>query len=148
MTAYINSLIVVTVFCELAIRLAPDTGTQKKYVVTVCSLAVLLTMIAPIKELVLGHTNIETKVTEFFSANRAETDAADELYPAAAALISYVEENFDVGEDVSLTFVTDESGGITEVQVFLPEADGKRADSVERALGGELNVQVRVFGGG
>ena len=149
MGVYINSLIAVIVTCQIVLRLSPDKDNTKKYVRLICSLAVLLTMISPLKSIILSVDDVRAHITEFFTAGEAEKSPADSFAPAAATLLSYVEENFPAaGEDISLTFVTDESDAITEVQIFLPESDARTCGEIESTLGRELSVTVRVFAGG
>lgn len=147
MTAYINSLIAVIVACQLVIKLAPDSGTSKKYVRLICSLAVLGTMIAPVKSLVLSADELYGQAAEFFSPPQKE-EKSDAFAPAATALLSYIEDTFHPRGEVRLTFITDDDERITEVQIFAPTADGQTCGRIERALGGELSVGVRVFGDG
>ena len=149
MKAYINTLTALMIVCQAVLRLAPDSGTTKKYITLVCSLAVLLTMISPIKEIVRSAPVIEKKAEELFSSENKADTTEDELSPAAATLISFIEKKFpDAGNDITLTFVTDESDKVTEVQLYMPEADQRTAERAERALAAELSVNVKVFGGG
>ena len=148
MTAYINSLISVIIVCEIVLRIAPDGGSGKKYVRIVCSLAVLLTMISPIRSLAGNAAVTEEKIADLFSPGR-QTDESDAFAPAASAIGAYIEKNHPAaGKDYSLTFVTGENGELSEVQIFLGTADGRLCAALENDLGRELGVTVRVFGGG
>lgn len=148
MNGYINSLLVMLVICMLVTKASPE-GETKKHIRLICSLAVLLTMIAPIRELVSSAAELGDKVSGFFSSE-SEADSVRDGYSAAAAtLISYIGEKYpDVGGKVTVTFVTDDDGRITEAQFFLPSAGEELCERIERELGSELTVTVNVFGGG
>lgn len=148
MTGYINSLIAVIALCALVLRLAPSSGSTGKYIKVVASLIVLATLLTPVRTLFTDAHKIGERITALFDIPRESAEKRDEYAPAAAALLSYIGEHYpEVGAGNTVTFVTDEDGNITEAQFFLPNADGRLCDRVEREIGGELSVTVKVFGG-
>ena len=147
MYGYVNTLIAVILIAEIAVCLSPDGADMKKYVRLVAALAVLLTMLSPIRTLVASIPRIAEKAEEFF----AETEAVqppDGLGEAAAVLVDYLEENYGKkAAHSTVTFVTDEKETVTEVQFFLPECDSEDGERIKAVLGRELKVKVTVFFG-
>lgn len=149
MTAYINSMLVMLVLCMLITRIAPEDSKTKNNLRLVCSLVILLTMITPIKSLISSASDIGESLSNFFTPNNVQETEGHDYSAAAATLISYIADTYpDAGNEITVTFVTDDEGRITEAQFFLPLASTELCGRIERELGRELTVTVRVFGEG
>lgn len=149
MTAYINSMLVMLVLCMLVTRTAPEDSGTKNNLRLVCSLVILLTMITPIKELISSASDIGESISGLFTRESTQQPEEDGYSAAAATLISYIADTYpDAGDKITVTFVTNDDGQITEAQFFLPQASAELCERIERELGRELSVTVRVFGEG
>ena len=148
MSSYINSLIAVILLAEIVMHVSPDGDIGKRYVRLVCSLAVLLTMISPIKSVVSFLSDGIGAVTDYVKTEENAVTERDELSPAAETILSYIKDSCGKHSDgASLTFVTDDAGDITEVQIFLPHGDSATREKLDDALGRGLNIRVSVFCG-
>ena len=148
MVSYINSLIAVILLAEIVMHVSPDGDIGKRYVRLICSLAVLLTMISPIKSAVSSLSDGIGTVADFFSADEKTVTEREELAPAAETILSYIKDTCGKRADgASLTFVTDGAGEVTEVQVFLPHGDSHTQKKLSGALDKGLNIRVSVFCG-
>lgn len=149
MAAYINSMLVMLVLCMLITRIVPDGSNVKKNVRLVCSLVILLTMITPIKSLFSSAADVGESISDFFTAGSAQESEKNDYSAAAATLISYISDTYpSAGDEITVTFVTNDEERITEAQFFLPLASAELCERIERELGRELTVTVRVFGEG
>lgn len=148
MTEYFNSLVAVILLSEITAHLSPDNTSAKKSVRLVCSLAVLLVMLSPVKKLVSFLPDVKEKAEAFFSSETEEAEESDGLSDAAGAIIKYLDDSIGrKARHSSVTFVTNENDSVVELQLFLPMADEETRWKVENALGHEMNISVRVFCG-
>ena len=146
MIAYVNSLIAVIIVCEAALRLSPDSVETRRALSVVCSLAVILTVAAPIRNAVPYITELGASLEKLVKPAE-KNEEEDKMGEAAAVVLGYVEDI--IGKDAagaSLTFVTD-GERVTELQVFLPRGGRRSADRIKAALSSSLTVKVNVFAG-
>lgn len=148
MTTYVNQLIITVVVCQIATMISPDGENSRRYVRIVCALVTILTIISPITTIAESADDIAGNIRDFFTS--AETESVDSergtLEAAAYAIMSYARENFDLDlTDAELTFYTDDSGNITELQMFVKSGVAADRDRLAAELEDELGVTVHIF---
>lgn len=143
MTSYINRLIVTMVICQIATVLSPENG--RRYVRTVCALVVLLTLIGPIVRLSESVTDAGEYVKDMLDTSAAVLD--EEKFETSANMIfTYAAQHFSVsGENIRITFVTDESGEVCEIQIFLKNCPYAARKEIGDVTEKEFGIVTHVF---
>ncbi len=143
MNAYINSLIIVMVVCQIAAVIAPDSENAKRYIRTVCAIIVLLTLLSPVKHLIALSEGITEKITSFFTTDVSQS--YDENEAGAIGIMQYVTEYYNVDE-LSAIILTDETDTeITEIQLYIKNCPYARCVVIEAELSELLELPVYVF---
>ncbi|MBE6541919.1 MAG: hypothetical protein E7672_05685 [Ruminococcaceae bacterium] len=145
MTAYINSLIVTMLICQISTVVTPENS--KKYVRIICSLVILLTLIGPIIDLRDSLPDIGNYFSDMTSME-SENEARNGYSAAASMIFSYVDEKFSInGDDVRITFITDEGDELQEIQIFVKNCPYAAREEIKRVTEEEFGVKTFVFTG-
>ncbi len=153
MTAYLNSVIATVIVCRIAVMFAPESEMAKKYVRLICALVVLLTLLSPVKSLIENADGIISSVTDFLTGEVSVSDSdiygSDEqntVRQLAYAVMLAVEAEFGVdSDDIGITVVIDESGEVSELQLYLAHTAYSDRAKIGDALEGELQIPIYVF---
>jgi len=133
------------ILSQVTLRFTPEKGKQTMRVV--CSVALLLTMLVPLKNGFLGLETVGETVKHYLVGEEKTPKENDPYASSAATLFAYLGERFDGSCDKgSITFVTDENGDIAEIQLFLPNAEKRVTLDIKEELETALGVTVNVFG--
>ncbi len=143
MTAYINRLIVTMVICQISTTLSPEDG--RKHIRTVCAFVILLTIIGPIINLSDNTADVGEYIKEMMTAEEMSLDSG-KFETAANMIFTYAEEKFSVsGEDIRITFVTDETGDMCEIQIFLKNCPYAAREDIRKVTEKEFGIITHVF---
>ena len=143
MNGYINSLTAVMIVCHITVLLAPESEYAVRYIRTVCALIILLTVLAPLKNLPDIAAPVSEAVSNFLnknvSADYTETESG------AAGLMQYITEYYGISE-LSAVLVTDDTDtDITELRLYIPACPYTTRELLADDLNKELNFPVYVL---
>lgn len=147
MKNYLNTLIIMTVVSQLAVRFAPGKEYAKKYVSFVCGLVVMLCLLEPISVGIKNAGEFVGELKEMFTCSEKESVTRDKYYEAANIIIAYISETYRIDvERIRMTLITDEADeNIREIHIFIKNCDSKMQSKIETDLTRELSVPIFVF---
>lgn len=150
MNAYLKTVVVTVIVCQIVTMFSPDKESLRRYVRLLCALVVILTLASPIVHVIEGAEEIAAGIAEFFDGRLSSGQAADGGDGSAANLayviMRAVSDEFGIdAENMRLTLVTEESGALVEIQLYLKRTAYAERERVREALAAEFEIPVYVF---
>ena len=150
MRTYLNGVIATVIVCQVVIMFSPSREGVRRYVRLLCVLVTALTLASPIKYVINSADDIVSKITDFFDGTgtdgQLEFSENGNMASAALVIMSAVSEGFNIdSKDIRITLVTDETGELAEVHLFLKNTAYSDRERVREALEVELEIPVYVF---
>ena len=157
MSGYIRGLILIVIVCNLVLYLAPDFGVgMKKYIIYLCGLTVLLTVLAPLSKGCERQADVRDKIISFFDVQESgEKDIRKAVIggtvrETAYAVMMYLTETYGIRSDrVSVAVITDEAeeqAEVTELQIYIENCAPSDRERIRREVSDMINASVYVFG--
>lgn len=141
MRTYYNSLVVMMIVTTIACFLSPSAELAKKDVRPVCGLLLLLTLVSPLSDALSSIGSVD------FSAFSPYSAGDEQLYaPQAYAILEYISDKYGIAVD-RVVFITDESGELSEIQLFTGEVPYNIKEAAANSLEGEYGCEVRLYCG-
>ncbi|MBP3368264.1 MAG: stage III sporulation protein AF [Clostridia bacterium] len=150
MNAYLNTVVVTVIVCQIVTMFTPDKESLRRYVRLLCALVVILTLASPIVHVIEGAEVIASGISEFFdgrlSSEQDEGEGDGSAANLAYVIMRAVSDEFGIdAENMRLTLVTDESGALVEIQLYLKRTAYADRERVREALAAEFEIPVYVF---
>ena len=150
MGAYLNTVVATVIVCQVVTMFSPDKESLRRYVRLLCALVIILTLSSPIKHVINGVEGIVSGITDFFdgTGSVAQTGSGDESGAAnlAYVIMSAVSERYNIdSKNIRITLVTDETGELAEVHLFLKNTAYADREHVREALEAEFEIPVYIF---
>ena len=150
MRTYLNGIIATVIVCQVVIMFSPSREGVRRYVRLLCVLVTALTLASPIKYVINSADDIVSKITDFFDGTvtdgQLEFSENGNMASAALVIMSAVSEGFNIdSKNIRITLVTDETGELAEVHLFLKNTAYSDRERVREALEMELEIPVYVF---
>ena len=145
-----NALIITVLACQLAIQLAPEKESARNGVKLLCGLAVLLTLLSPLRTLIDGAGELRQAVSAYFDSvtageeAEAASDPTDPYASAAREILLYAAQTSG-SDSAELTLVTADDGAVREIQLFLEPCAYSTRVELREALAEAYGVEVSVF---
>ncbi|MBQ4096902.1 MAG: hypothetical protein IJC62_01945, partial [Clostridia bacterium] len=113
-------------------------------------LVVILTLASPIVHVIEGAEVIASGISEFFdgrlSSEQDEGEGDGSAANLAYVIMRAVSDEFGIdAENMRLTLVTEESGALVEIQLYLKRTAYADRERVREALAAEFEIPVYVF---
>lgn len=146
MNNYINSIIAVMILCQTAVMIAPENDSAVKSIRIICAAVTLLTLISPVRSLVLSVDNISVWLDRITSSDIV-SDESDENKPAAAAIAEYISDRYGI-EKMTLVIITDGDEGdehIAEIDIYAKNCPYTTRVAIEAELSEGLEVPIYVL---
>lgn len=152
MQKYLNTLIVLAVICQIALTITPSSESSRKSIRLVCALALLAALLSPVKALINGSGEVIEKVKNYIDSMRLSgreiTYEKGGYAEFADVLMSLLSERYKIN-DARITLVCDdETGSITEIQIYSSKCPYITKERIKKELSGECGIPVYVFGKG
>ena len=154
MRDYLYSIISAAVACQMVILFSRGGDGTRRYIKIITSLVVLFTLAAPVIHGVKNADGLFQIVSDFFgSVSNGELDSTDAdagaLEQVAYHIMKAVESEYGIdGDRIRITLVLDDTGGLSEVQLYLSRTAYSDRERVREGICGEFDVPVYVFGEG
>ena len=150
MNAYLNTVVVTVIVCQIVTMFTPDKESLRRYVRLLCALVVILTLASPIVHVIEGAEVIASGISEFFdsrlSSGQDEGEGDGSAANLAYVIMRAVSDKFGIdAENLRLTLVTEESGALVEIQLYLKRTAYAERERVREALAAEFEIPVYVF---
>ena len=133
MTGYLNGIILTAAACQIAQMITYNTESYRRIVHVLCALAMLLTMIRPVRWITENMGELKDSVTEWMDTVPEKTEDNDPMYDTAQAIMEHAVQRYHFEpEGMKVTLISDDDGVIREIQLY-PEkcaySDRIRAES-------------------
>ncbi len=142
MYSYYNSLIIIMFVAFLLSFISPSEVYSKKYMRPICGLALLFVLISPLDSLVSDGIDLSTVIPTL-----TETTEQEKYTYKAYALLEYLNSEHGISK-AEVTFITDDSHSLAEIQIFICETDESTKDEIKKALREEFGCEIRIYAEG
>lgn len=144
------TLVFTMIACQIAVQLCPERESAKKGVKLLCGLAVLLTLLSPLRMLFEGAGELGRAAEAYFAKRESDTESEDAQDPyarTARAILTCVSDITGT-DSAELTLVTGEDGEVRELQLFLGPCSYSSRAEAEAVLEEAYGLPVSIFAAG
>ena len=150
MRAYLNGIVVTVVVCQIVTMFSPSRDDVRRYVRLICVLVTLLTLASPVRYVISASDDILAKITDFFDGAKSGDQLDDlengNMASAALVIMRAISDEYGIdAKNIRITLVTDESGELSELQLFLKNTAYADRERVREALEVEFDIPIYVF---
>ena len=149
MNGYLNSMIITAAACQIAQMILPDSGRLKRGIRMLCALAVLLTMLEPVRYLTTNYDYIADEIREWLDSGMDAENVEDPMNQIAQAVMEHAVQTCGLDPDgMKVTLLTDETTQeLTEIQLFVRRCSYADRTDAERKLTEAYGINVRIYSG-
>ena len=155
MRSWWNALIAVLLAGQIASQAAPGSESARKGVKLICGLAVLLTLLSPIRRLPEAAEKWRQAAEDYLAAREQTQEdpyetAAQAIMIYAADAVAYAADTVGgngaaLREPVELTITEGEDGEVREIRLFLPECPAETRSEIRETLEEAYGIPVFLY---
>ena len=149
MNGYLNSIIITAAACQIAQMIVPDSDSLKRGIRMLCALAVLLTMLSPVRYLTANYDHISAAIEEWLNDENTAEITEEPMNQIAQAVMEHAVQACRLDPDgMRVTLLTDDTTGeLTEIQLFVRRCAFADREDASRRLTEIYGIPVKIYSG-